>query len=121
MKSAEYLRELLRPLGVYELRTGAGAGELESAGAALDGGAALLEEIQREMLLLTAEGEGLDKIESLLSRKPVTSDTKRRRAALAALSIAHYAYVLEVGRVVMEAPGKELLQDPKVKEAYLGG
>ena len=41
--------------------------------------------------------------------------------ALAALSIAHYAYVLEVGRVVAEAPGKELLSDPKVKEAYLGG
>ena len=41
--------------------------------------------------------------------------------ALAALSIAHYAYVLEVGRVVAEAPGQELLKDPKVKEAYLGG
>ena len=41
--------------------------------------------------------------------------------ALAALSIAHYAYVLEVGHVVMEAPGKELLNDPKVKAAYLGG
>ncbi|WP_279202493.1 hypothetical protein, partial [Bilophila wadsworthia] len=37
------------------------------------------------------------------------------------LSIAHYAYVLEVGRVVAEAPGQELLKDPKVKEAYLGG
>ena len=41
--------------------------------------------------------------------------------ALAALSIANYAYVLEVGRVVAEAPGQELLKDPKVKEAYLGG
>ena len=41
--------------------------------------------------------------------------------ALAALAIAHYAYVLEVGRVVAEAPGQELLKDPKVKEAYLGG
>lgn len=41
--------------------------------------------------------------------------------ALAALSIAHYAYVLEVGHVVMEASGKELLVDPRVKEAYLGG
>lgn len=41
--------------------------------------------------------------------------------ALAALSIAHHAYVLEVGRVVMEGPGGELLDDPKVKEAYLGG
>ena len=41
--------------------------------------------------------------------------------ALAALSIAHYAYVLEVGRVGAEAPGKELMKDPKVKAAYLGG
>ena len=41
--------------------------------------------------------------------------------ALAALTIAHYAKVLEVGRVVAEAPGQELLKDPKVKEAYLGG
>ena len=41
--------------------------------------------------------------------------------ALAALSIAHHAYVLEVGRVVMEGPGRELLDNPKVKEAYLGG
>ena len=41
--------------------------------------------------------------------------------ALAALSVAHYAYVLEVGRVVMEMPAKELLHNPKVREAYLGG
>lgn len=41
--------------------------------------------------------------------------------ALAALSIANYAYVLEVGRVVMEDTGKSLLNDPKVREAYLGG
>lgn len=41
--------------------------------------------------------------------------------AFAALSVAHYAYILEVGRVVLEGPGRELLEDPKVKEAYLGG
>ncbi|MDR2726399.1 MAG: ABC transporter ATP-binding protein [Deltaproteobacteria bacterium] len=41
--------------------------------------------------------------------------------ALAALSVAHYAYVLEVGRVVMEGSGQDLLRDPKVREAYLGG
>ena len=41
--------------------------------------------------------------------------------ALAALSVAHYAYVLEVGRVVMAMPAKELLDNPKVREAYLGG
>ena len=41
--------------------------------------------------------------------------------ALAALSVAHHAYVLEVGRVVMAGSGQELLRDPKVRDAYLGG
>lgn len=38
-----------------------------------------------------------------------------------ALSIAHRAYVLETGRIVLSGPARELAQDPKVKEAYLGG
>ena len=37
-----------------------------------------------------------------------------------ALQLADYAYVLEVGNVTMEGKAKELLQDPKVKAAYLG-
>lgn len=41
--------------------------------------------------------------------------------AYAALSIADYAYILEVGRIVLQGKGKELLENPKVKEAYLGG
>ncbi len=41
--------------------------------------------------------------------------------AYAALSVADYAYILEVGRVVLEGPGRELLENPKVKQAYLGG
>ena len=40
--------------------------------------------------------------------------------AFAALSIANYAYILETGAVVLEGPGKELLHNPMVKEAYLG-
>ena len=38
-----------------------------------------------------------------------------------ALEIADRAYVLETGIVVLEGTGKDLLVDPKVKEAYLGG
>lgn len=38
-----------------------------------------------------------------------------------ALEIAHRAYVIETGSIVMEGSGKELLADPRVKEAYLGG
>lgn len=37
-----------------------------------------------------------------------------------ALEIADYGYVLETGSLVIEGPGKDLLNDDKVKEAYLG-
>jgi branched-chain amino acid transport system ATP-binding protein len=37
-----------------------------------------------------------------------------------ALSRAHRAYVMETGRIVKEGPGSALLNDPAVKEAYLG-
>jgi branched-chain amino acid transport system ATP-binding protein len=41
--------------------------------------------------------------------------------AFRALEIAHRAYVLETGTVVLSDTGKNLLSNPKVKEAYLGG
>ena len=37
-----------------------------------------------------------------------------------ALRMADYAYVLENGEVVIEGPGKDLVEDPRVKAAYLG-
>jgi branched-chain amino acid transport system ATP-binding protein len=40
--------------------------------------------------------------------------------AVAALRIAHYGYVLESGSVVLEGPGGELLEDERVRKAYLG-
>ena len=36
------------------------------------------------------------------------------------LEIAHSAYVLENGRIVLEGKGAELLKKKEVKEAYLG-
>jgi branched-chain amino acid transport system ATP-binding protein len=41
--------------------------------------------------------------------------------AFAALKIAHYGYVLEVGSIVLEGAGKDLLKDSRIREAYLGG
>ena len=38
-----------------------------------------------------------------------------------ALEIAHRAYVLETGSIVLADTGQALLANPKVKEAYLGG
>lgn len=37
-----------------------------------------------------------------------------------ALRYAHYGYILESGRVVMDGPAKELRENPDVKEFYLG-
>ncbi len=37
-----------------------------------------------------------------------------------ALRLAHRAYVLETGEVVMEGTGQELLASPEVRKAYLG-
>ena len=41
--------------------------------------------------------------------------------ATQALQLSHRAYVLETGTVVKSAPAAELLDDPSVREAYLGG
>ena len=41
--------------------------------------------------------------------------------ANAALRIANYAFLLENGVIALEGPGYELLTNPKVKQAYLGG
>jgi branched-chain amino acid transport system ATP-binding protein len=38
-----------------------------------------------------------------------------------ALKIAHQGYVIETGNVTLSGPGRQLLDDPKVLEAYLGG
>ncbi len=38
-----------------------------------------------------------------------------------ALSIAHRAYVLETGSIVLKGTGKELAQSEEIKKAYLGG
>ena len=38
-----------------------------------------------------------------------------------ALSISHHACLLETGRIIKTGTGKELLNDPKIIEAYLGG
>lgn len=38
-----------------------------------------------------------------------------------ALSIAHRAYVLETGKIVLEGPAAELAQNQQIRKAYLGG
>ncbi|WP_408904005.1 ABC transporter ATP-binding protein [Rhodopila sp.] len=43
------------------------------------------------------------------------------QSAAVALSLANRAYLLETGSVVAEGPAKTLRDDPRVRDAYLGG
>lgn len=40
--------------------------------------------------------------------------------AFLSLEVAQYAYVLEVGRIVLEGEATKLIDDPHIKKAYLG-
>jgi len=41
--------------------------------------------------------------------------------AFQALGIAHRGYVLQNGRLVLQGPARDLLDDPRIRDAYLGG
>jgi branched-chain amino acid transport system ATP-binding protein len=38
-----------------------------------------------------------------------------------ALQIAHRGYVLQTGRIVLSGSAASLLNDPRIRDAYLGG
>src|SRR4051794_10351353 len=38
-----------------------------------------------------------------------------------ALQIAHYGYVLQTGHIALAGPAQELLHNPQIRDAYLGG
>lgn len=85
MSHAQKMWELLLPLGPYRRQGVYTAGELAGEGQALDGVAEALADLEREAMLDTAQGEGLERIEELLSRRPVAQTLSARRAALSAL------------------------------------
>ncbi len=55
-----------------------------------------------------------------VNRQGVTVFMVEQNASLA-LRIADYGYVLQTGRIVLSGPATELLHDPKIRDAYLGG
>jgi branched-chain amino acid transport system ATP-binding protein len=60
----------------------------------------------------------LDLIETI-NREGITVFMVEQNASLA-LQIAHYVYVLQAGRIMLSGPAKELLEDPRIRSAYLG-
>ena len=79
----QYLIRLLAPLSLYNLRAPHNGGELAALGGELDSVSGLVELVERESLLATAESEGLDRREVLFAHKPaaVTQEGHRRAAA----------------------------------------
>lgn len=82
----QYLRALLAPLGVYDMaQTSRSSGELAALGSVLDEVAALVDWVERESHVATAENDGLSRREVLLPFFSGTTNVKGRRAALKAL------------------------------------
>ena len=81
------------------------------------------------LLLLDEPSMGLAPLVTRQIFEIITTMTRERSTTVflveqnanQALKIADRAYVLENGRVVMQGSGEQLLTDPKVREAYLGG
>ena len=84
MSYRAYLRDVLSPLGVYDLSAPFNGGELTAQGAALDGAEEALDEVSRESNLATAESWGLEEIAGLLSHRPAATDPRSMARALAA-------------------------------------
>ncbi|AJK49626.1 ABC transporter ATP-binding protein [Burkholderia plantarii] len=64
----------------------------------------------------------VDKVLDLIGQingQGVTVFMVEQNASLA-LQIAHYGYVLQTGRVVLEGQGRMLLDDARIRSAYLG-
>ena len=63
----QYLIRLLAPLSLYNLRAPHNGGELAALGGELDSVSGLVELVERESLLATAESEGLDRADMALA------------------------------------------------------
>ncbi|WP_309972190.1 ABC transporter ATP-binding protein [Variovorax guangxiensis] len=65
----------------------------------------------------------VDKVLELIAqinRQGVSVFMVEQNASLA-LQIAHHGYVLQTGRIVLQGTASELLADPRIRDAYLGG
>lgn len=85
MGYADYLKNTLKPLRVYELDTGIGAAELEAEGAAMDRIDGILSSTCRNMLPMSADARGLAEWEKLFPYALPQNSIADRRTALMAM------------------------------------
>ncbi len=85
MNYGELLEEMIAPLGMYDKAGKFQAGEMVCIGTYLEMVSERLEEIQREMTLLTAEDWGIEAISDLFLMRPQSLNIQEKREALRAL------------------------------------
>ena len=84
MNYTDELVGMLRPLGVYTFREDSfSLAELQALGAALNAADDALCKQQKETIVMTAEDDGLSRMEALFRSKPPAKTTQARRAAIA--------------------------------------
>lgn len=66
------------------------------------------------------EAQLMEGVKKIAERRRVAVLLVEQNAALA-LEAASFAYVIELGRIVLKGTGKDLLKHPGVQKAYLGG
>lgn len=81
----DYLKQMLLPLGIYDLEEGVGAEEIRVIGKQLDMLFSTLEDLGRESVMAQAESYGLKKYEALLPHTPAYITTQDERNAVMAL------------------------------------
>lgn len=91
-----YLEEMLRPLGVYDMTGVFQQGELVACGGQLDGVADTLDELERELSLVTALDWGIEEMASLFSLRPTyLTEVEHREALMALLRIGGDSFTVE--------------------------
>lgn len=109
MNYAQRLMALLRPLGVYTFRDGSfSMAQLEALGAQMDAARTVLEKNGRESIVMSAEDEGLDRVQALFRYRAPAADAASRRAAVAGLmQVADDAFTLEALQRCLPACGAQ--------------
>ena len=97
MSYTDELVDMLRGLGVYSFREGSfSLAELQALGAQLDAADGAFATAQKETIVMTAQDEGLSKMEALFRSRPPARTVQARRAAIAGfLQIGRDSFTLE--------------------------
>ena len=97
MNYTDELVGLLRPLGVYSFREGSfSLAELQALGTVLNEADEMFAARQKETIVMTAEEEGLSRVEALFRSRSSAKTLAARRAAIAGfLTISGDSFTLE--------------------------